>query len=333
MVGSQTQLQQKFEDHLLNKGTSERSRAKQLHLFVMVARGLNKNYSSVTRADIEKYVAKLNRNKVLSKDGDPYSGSTKQDIKKFLRRFYKWYKGDNLRYPEHVAWIETRIAKEEKPQRRPYLTMDELHKVATKFSYPNYRFLTYVLWDSGFRIQEALSVKKTDLTWEDYDDKRKCWWIKCNESKTTVRKVPIPLFTEEIQRYLDTNDYHALTDDSCLFGKVAYDYYRQALAEYSQPFGKHITPHCLRHSSATYWANKIGNFTIFCNRFGWSLDSSEAKVYVHESGVDMKQTVKQVYSNEVSGLRSENKELRERMVELERHVKLLIASGVKKRKR
>ena len=48
---------------------------------------------------------------------------------------------------------------------------------------------------------------------------------------------------------------------------------------------KRVYPHLLRHSSATYWCNKLSYFQI-CKRFGWTMTSDMPQRYIDREGVE-----------------------------------------------
>lgn len=314
----------KYEDHLLNEQLSKVRRKKLKVMFNTVSRGLD--LATAERPDVENFINKLNRNKFTRQDGTPYKGYVKQDIKKFLKQFYKWYKGDNEFYPKQVSWLKTRIAKDEKPGERPVIEKSEVPKLAKMFKKYDYQMAVYLQFDSGFRIQELMSVRKRDLSWEDFDEGKKCFWISCNMSKTFTRKIPIPLFTEDITAYLSNYTYLGKNDDDKLFD-INYVYYTNKLKEYSkQLFGEKriITSHNLRHSSATYYAQEYaGNVMLLAQRYGWSYDAKELKTYVRKSGAYNKEGAKVSYKNEILKLKEENAELKERMEKIEQALELI----------
>jgi integrase len=251
---------------------------------------------------MEDFVNQLNRNEIKNRGKFNYKGSTKADIKKFLRQFYKWYKGRNEFYPEEVAWIKTRISKDEKPKQKEVLSIDEVEKFANSFENIQYKMLILLLFDSGFRIDEMLSVKKRNLTWEEFDEQgNKCFWIECNRSKTVTRKVPIPLFTEDVKDFCNSTYFRSLEENQEVFGK-RYTNVRIFMARKSQEvLRKNITPHCLRHSSATYYAKEYdGNMNMIAMRYGWTLGSDELALYIRQSGAYQKQGAKKVYENDIT---------------------------------
>lgn len=313
-------LWKKYEDNLLNEGKTKKRIDKLKFMFDTCDKAFNKPFDKVTRADVEDFVNKLHRNQLRTKRGAPYSGNTKSDLKKFLKQFWKWFKGQGEDYPDAVRWIKTNVAKDEKPEEKDTVTLEEAVKLARAFNKIEYRIMTLILFDSGFRIDELLSCKKKDLTFEDFDAGKKCFWIKCNRSKTLTRKVPVPLFTEELNVFVNSASFQTQPNDEPLFGNVAYFAYNKALKATSERvLKKRLSPHHLRHSSATHYAKEFdGNMMMIADRYGWSYTSDELKLYIRRSGAYQRQGVKKAYENEVLKLKAELSDMRERMANIER---------------
>lgn len=321
----------KFEDHCLNEGLSKKRIKKLRVMFNVLDRNIRKPLSSLQRPDIEKFVNSLNRNEVKTIKGEEFSGTSKSDVKKFLKQFYKWYSGNNEFYPPEVAWIKAKISKDERPDEKEILQLREVQKLAAAFDKIELRALVLLLFDSGFRISEMLSVTKNNLTWDSYDKDKSCFWIKCSESKTITRKIPIPLFTEDITRFMHSSYFEALEDEERIFQK-SYNYYwkiLQAAFKKVFPNKKRIGFHSLRHSSATYYAQVLGgDLFALCQRFGWGFDSDEAKTYVRKSGEFNKIAPKKVFESELSDIKRELAELDSRNKAQEKQIKDLTASYI-----
>lgn len=321
-----------FENKLLNKQISKRRLKKLRTMYNAASRGLD--LMTADRHEIEDFLNQLNRNQFKQQDKTPYSGSTKSDIKKFLKQYYKLMEGDDEFYPKKVSWIRVAISKDEKPLEKAVISQEEAIKLANSFQKPEFRMLSLMLFDSGFRIEEMLSVKKKDLTFEPFDDANKCWWIKCSQSKTEIRTVPIQLFTEEINNLVNTSYYQSLKDDDLIFGNVSYPSYLSSLKLASiKLFGKHLTPHALRHSSATLYASLYeGDMIQLANRYGWSYSSNELKTYIRRSRTFHKIGAKKVFSSELLKLKEENTRIMQRLDHLEQLVKKRLVKEIKEKK-
>lgn len=320
------ELWKKFENHILNEGLSEKRRVKLRMVYRLVTSHLN--LETATRENIEDYINKLNHNIikktiVYGNKKTEYSGSTKSDIKKFLKQFYKWYKGNNEEYPREVSWIKSRIAKDEKPEEKPIIELNDVVKLANSFVKYDYKMLTLMLFDSGFRIQEMMSVKKKDLSWAEFDSGKKCFWLRCNKSKTFARNIPVPLFTPEVKAFFESSYFVAKDNDSPLFG-IEYKSYSMMLKKHSlELFRKPLTPHCLRHSSATYYAKEYsGNVPLLAQRYGWSYAAVELQTYVRNSGAYNREGAKISFKNEIVTIKEENEELKEAVKDLSQKMKV-----------
>jgi len=91
-------LWERFENNLLNQGLTRNRIAKLQQMFNTTNRLLPKGLKDSNRDDIESFVNDLHRDVILSNKGKPYSGSSKSDMKKFIKQFFKWYKGKNEFY-------------------------------------------------------------------------------------------------------------------------------------------------------------------------------------------------------------------------------------------
>lgn len=319
-AGKRQEIRQKtlwheFENNLLNQGVTQKRIDKLQLMFKVVERGI-KDFSKAGRPEIEKFITALNRDDFKATENKPYSGSSKSDIKKFIKQFWKWHKGDNEFFPKEVSWIKSNIRKDERPEEKETISIDEARKLAASFLKVKYKIAILILFDSGFRIEELLSVIKKNITWEDYDESQKCFWIKCNKSKTEIRNIPIPLFTDDLKLFFNSSEYQQLKENDLIFDFSYHVFLGWLKKKGAQVLNKKITPHCLRHSSATYYARELGDTVLLANRYGWSYSSNELDTYIRRSGTQQKQAAKRVFTNELIKTNERVAQLEKELTEL-----------------
>lgn len=283
----------------------------------MIKQDLPVSLENATREDLEAYVTALHNGEYKSRYGTAYSGSTKADLKMFIKAYLKWLRTDDEEYPPEVRWIKTRIAKDEAPEEKEVVTINEVMTLANSFNKPHMKYVTLLLFDSGFRIQELLSVKKKDLEWDTFEGDRKCFWLHCNESKTEKRRIPLLLFEEEYRDFMNSTYVTTKNPNDLLFPYEYSAVLRGLKRRSKQALGKEITPHHLRHSSATFYAKEYeGNMLLLADRYGWTYSSDQLKRYIRRSGTYQRQGAKKVYENEVIKLRGELAEKGEQIQQL-----------------
>ena len=79
--------------------------------------------------------------------------------------------------------------------------------------------------------------------------------------------------------------------------------------------GKRVYPHLLRHTSATYWSNRLSYFKL-CKRFGWTMTSNMPQRYIDRVGVDELELAGTYQAEERSKLARENEQLRDELAEV-----------------
>lgn len=309
-----------FEAHLRNKGISEKRQAKLLMCYKLVRQYLPKvPAAKLERKHIQPFIEGLNNNTIRqTKNGQMgklYAGNTKADIKKFLKQWLKHVQGNDEVYPDCVRWISCRVPKQERKEAEQVLTEKEVNQLANAFHKIEHRMMTLLLYDSGFRIDEMLSVRKSGLTLEPYDKGQECYFLICTRSKTYTRKIPVPIYTNELDQFRETSYFRGLESNEPLF-KSTYAAYLKALkgaAARSINKGRNeqirMHPHLLRHSSATRYAKLLkGNIYAIANRYGWRPTSKELQEYVRTSGA---YTIEAAEAHATGELHEVNKELKE----------------------
>lgn len=311
--------------YIQNNGLTQKRLAKLTSMYKLLSKGLKTPIDAATKDDLVDFVDRLNSGQIKRENGEPYKGNTKSDIKKFLRMLYKWRRGDGVTFPPEIAWLKTRIAKDEKPTPEAILTQTDAVRLARSFTQAEYRALVLLLYDSGFRIDEMMSVQKQDLSWEEFEPGKWCWWISCNRSKTYTRKVDVQLFTDEISAFANSTYYKSLNDTDLIW-PVTYT----AIAKNLKKHGKEVLnrpeihPHLFRHSSATLYAEIYdGNVINLSQRFGWSYTASEMQVYIRKSKGMKRLSANKGYENQVIKLNQRIGELEGEMQDMKKAFKII----------
>ncbi|MBR9703132.1 phage integrase family protein [Candidatus Woesearchaeota archaeon] len=187
-----------------------------------------------------------------------------------------------------------------KEQRKNILTPEEvLHLVYTEPSL-HYKAFYAVLYESGMRSGEALSLQKRDVK----PGKNGGYILHLRKSKTEKR--PIPLFnysTKYLSRWLKQ---HPGSDDSLLFlnqvGEPLTNFAARKHLRHLLKVAKinipRVTLHSFRHSRATELAGTGINEFEMCKFFGWRMGSDMPRTYIREQNIDVERSLRRAYGLE-----------------------------------
>ena len=282
---------------------------KYMHILKKISYWLDKPFNEVTQENIEKLIESLENDKykysLKTKSGKiiktkSLAHSTKLDYKKTLIKFYKWMYGNNRNVPELVDWIDTYdIVKE-----IPAIRREEVEKLAVSLPIRN-KAIVMSLFDSGARAEEFLNIRICDLS--KIDDIYK---VRIIHSKTKARTIHLPIASRFIDMWIEDNVNRE--PEEYLF-PITYEGLRVMLHRVGRRvLNKSITPHLLRHSSATYYANML-NHQQLCYRYGWTMASKMPNRYIDREGIFEKETVDVVKKNDLSQLEEKNKKIFEEL--------------------
>lgn len=288
----------KFHDFLRARGLSKAREMFYLRRLYDIGRWIRKeDFKKMTRDDMEKLVAMINSKR--------YSEWTKHGYKIALKVFYRWLsngkaKGD---YPDVVGWIE---AKKGNNHRLPedLLTEKDVQKLIEECNHPRNRALIGVLWESGTRIGELLTLRIKNVKFDKYGAVLKV------SGKTGDRRIRIVTYAPLLQLWLAV---HPGKDNPNSFVWTALGnrtkvlnhrgtYQMIANVTRKARIKKKTNPHSFRHSRASFLANHLTEAQMK-EYFGWVQGSDMASIYVHLSGRDVDKALLSMY-----GLAKEKKE-------------------------
>ncbi|MFH2106170.1 MAG: tyrosine-type recombinase/integrase [Candidatus Micrarchaeota archaeon] len=277
-----------FSKVKLAKGCTHARVSKIIYSLRCLAVWLKGSFKQATKDDLIALIGDLEANQ-------KYSENTKHDLKVILKMFYKWLKGNDEEVPKEIKWLVPRIKNEASKLPEDLLTEDEILQLANAANHPRDRALILVLYETGCRIGEILTLKMKNIQFDQYGailrvtgktgDRRVriissapvlASWIDIYEK---AKEPEAPLWAPRATKSTARKNAVKFLDHRC-----AYELIRR-LGE-KAGIRKHLHPHLFRHSRATALAGKLTEAQMK-EYFGWVQSSDMAATYVHLSGRDV----------------------------------------------
>lgn len=250
----------------------------------------------------------------LDKNKD-YTAETKNTILRCFKTYMRWLCEEKKigDYSKLAKWMKDF---KEIPD-IPALTKAEVIRLAECCNLKN-KSMILTLFDTGARIQEFLNLRFGDIEKvtenDDYHFKIN---LRGEFSKTKGRKVSCHICKDALNAYLAQNKKK---DSEDIVFKTSYQGVRKCLNRASKVAGikKRVTPHVLRHSSATYYAGILKSPYQLEYRMGWSIgDSTMCKRYIDRNSMLEDETSKQVKHLAMAEIKEENSTLKQQISELQ----------------
>lgn len=276
------------------------------------------NIRDATKRDITQLLAWLNTAQKTQRGGavpyardssasnGRYSANTKSDMKKILKKFYKFVKygdADKLTpYPEEVRWISTGIKKNEVVEPDPITEAEAKRMIEAAPSTIDKAFIAF-LFEGGFRIGEALNTKISSVQFDANGA-----LVRVTIGKTGFRIVRlitcVPLLTQYIQQHPMKNEpnaplwYYFPSMNTCK--RMDYRTARIIIKRAAQLAGiqRRIWIHLYRHSAATRDSTYGLNERMLEIKYGWSKGSKQAARYSHLDGQVVDEALMRVYAGQ-----------------------------------
>jgi site-specific recombinase XerD len=284
-----------------------------LHLSIFLGK---KEFKQATRTDIMNFSDYL-------KNVKKNSESTTSLYLMKIKRFYKFvYEPDlyangktdqkDIKYPDAVRWITYDDNSKELPLDN-IPTKKEITKLFNACKDVRDQVIITSLLDGGLRKSELISLRIRNVKFDN--DLKKYYFIlpkKTRGLKTGQRFIQLFLIgssTAYIKDYLNHHEFKNNPD-------APFIYSQDTSVKFYHPEGKiltdmgineiidrivknsgiktHITPHTLRHISATWCCIKGFNEAMLRERFGWSRTSKMPSRYVHLANTDMKNKIMEI---------------------------------------
>lgn len=285
-----------FEKHLTVTGISLPRITRYLYTLNWIAADLGKDFDSVTKDDITDIICALQQKS--------YSEWTKKTYKSILKRFYKWLKGNDKKYPEEVEWISTHVPRNKRtlPKTEDLLTEEDITNLLNATTNFRDKALVAMLWESGARIGEIGNQEVGSISFDKYGA------LIMMDGKTGPRPVRLINSVPYVANWLSVHpckaDKHAPLWVSVNGTSGQLVHYRgitkmlEKLFKRAQVY-KRYNPHIFRHSRATFLANHLTEFQMN-QYFGWAQGSDMPSTYVHLSGKETDKALLKLYGLEAS---------------------------------
>jgi site-specific recombinase XerD/RNA polymerase subunit RPABC4/transcription elongation factor Spt4 len=271
----------------LARGSSRLRVVKCAYCLRFLAHWLKMPFAQASKNDLISLVGELEQ--------QDYAEYTKYDFKIVLKLLYKWLKGNDETFPPEISWLKPKLRNNAHKLPEELITEEEVLEMARATNNPRDKALVLLLYETGCRIGELLSLKVKNVSFDQYGA------ILIVTGKTGDRRVRAITSAPALSTWLD--NYGNAKPDSPLWPPRSHNIYnKNTAAEYRSVYvlirnlaaragiKKKIYPHLFRHSRATFMASRLTEAQMK-EYFGWTQSSEMASVYVHMSGRDLDDTL------------------------------------------
>ncbi len=268
------------------------------HLFCL------KNAASWAKRDLDKVDKEGMVEIVGMLEKSHYATGVKISTKVSIKKFYKWLNGGE-EYPDKVKWIKSsKSVKKRLPEE--LLTKEDIDKMLNVAEHIRDKALVSLLYESGFRIGEMLSLMIKNIEFDEYGAR-----VLIPEGKTGMRKIRLVSSIPYLANWVENHPLKNDPESPLWVGvgtrnkneAICYQNARTLITKLVKKANikKRVHPHIFRHSRATHLANHLTEAQMN-QYFGWAQGSKMSSTYVHLSGRDLDGAILKL-----NGLKEENK--------------------------
>lgn len=262
----------------------------------IVSRIMGNKFLNPTSKDFDNVMdglleAKAKRKRSYS-EGEGYSERTISDMVFSLKRFYRDYKDGKYLEKASKLKINNHASREKKPD--DLVTREELNVLLKACMNERDRALISMLYESGCRIGELLTLRVKDVVFDQYGMRLTV------TGKTGVRKVRVIGDSVALTRQYQDR-YNRKNPDDLLFtgmkgGLLKYDAVNTMLYKVTKRAGisKRIHCHLFRHTRATLLAKDLPEAPLEA-QMGWKHGSKMTEVYVSLNDEQRDEAILRVY--------------------------------------
>lgn len=254
-----------------------------------------KSWREVRRAELLDFISSL---------GDSLSTRTVALYKTTLKSFFRWLSNETGQ-ENPASWI--RISSREvatRITRDKLLSPEEVEAMVKCADSTRDRALIMTMWETGVRLSEILNMKIKDVEITDSLARISV------TGKTGHRVVPVIAALPHLQSWLEMHPLRSNPDAplwiSFRRGRIGEPLRETGIQKILEILAKRagirkkVYPHLFRHSRATELAPQLRE-SVLKQMFGWAQSSRMAATYLHLSGADVENSLRELY-----GLRPES---------------------------
>jgi len=289
------ELIEKFCNDCFAQGITAGRVQKYAFILRKVAEWLGKDFDRAAEEDLKRVIAVINTS--------PFTEWTKHDYKRSIKKFFKWLGKEEL-----VSWIKCTGPKNRKLPEE-ILTEEDIKKMINSAQNARDRAIVSVLYESGCRAGEFLSMKMKNVSFDRYGA------VIIVHGKTGYRRIRLVFSSPYLAEWVNMHPFREnpeswLWISTKTFRRIPYNTLRAILRNVAKRAGirKKVNPHAFRHARATHLAKFLTEAQMK-EFFGWVQDSDMASVYVHLSGRDVDRAILQLYGMQVGDEKKENEKL------------------------
>ena len=279
-------LLKKYDEDMARHSLAKATRLGQIKMALNLSRMLRKNWSDVTKDDIDELVYKVVNTYGNNKGQET---NTSHDHKKILKIFFRWVKlgsrelkavGD----PPETKSLTPRPVKNNLIREEMITGVDYRQLLGAAEGNPRVRALIAVHFEAGTRPGEVLSLRLKHVKFDKFGA------TIAVDGKTGPRKIRLLKSIPYLREWMDV---HPLKDnpDAPLWVQVEGKHFgeplnyfatKQILQRLCRKAGikKRVTLNLFRHSRATILANQLPE-SLLRKRQGWTASSKMPERYVH----------------------------------------------------
>ena len=290
------QLIENYDTEMINLGIAKATRIKQLKIIHSISRRINKEWSDVTKNDIDKLVKDL-MNEYGDINGDETESS--RDFKKILKLFFRWFKLGSRDFKEVGDPDETKKIRLRKPKDK--ITRENLLQEGdlTKLLYAcgeNLRDRAFidVHFEAGTRPGEILSLQLKHVEFDDVGARINV------DGKTGARPIRLIRSSPNLAAWCNAHPSRDNLEsplwillDKKNYGKPMTYVAAKAMVDRRckmAEISKHVNLKLFRHTAATTMS-KILTDAEMKKRHGWTRSSNMPSRYVHLVDSDVEEKI------------------------------------------